>query len=136
LNYYAFCNDNPISLEDPFGLCVQEQNAGPNRVSTYLDPVLNDINSRYRYDLPAGIGLLYNADEPIFPTLRDTKRARTSKIPRVTRGNRMVKIYHRLRPYHGGKPILWLGSDHSNGPRRSGEFEDYGRAMAEEERIA
>jgi len=35
------------------------------------------------------------------------KRAKTSKIQKVTRGNVTVKIYRRVRPYYDGKRILW-----------------------------
>ena len=64
------------------------------------------------------------------------KRAKMSKIQRVTRGNVTVKIYRRERPYYDGKRILWQVSDYSNGSRRLREFADHGHAMAEAERIA
>jgi len=64
------------------------------------------------------------------------KRAKMSKIQRVTIGNVTVKIYRRERPYYDGKRILWQVSDYSNGSRRLREFADHGHAMAEAERIA
>ncbi len=57
LNFYLFCNGNPISETDPFGLCA----VGDNNAFSWVNPLVNDLNSRYRNDLPTGLNWLYNA---------------------------------------------------------------------------
>jgi RHS repeat-associated protein len=59
LNFYSYADGNPVSLMDPFGLGPQEVSL--SWVQRYIDPIVNDLQSRYRYDLPTGMNWLNNA---------------------------------------------------------------------------
>jgi RHS repeat-associated protein len=59
LNFYAFCNGNPISQTDPFGLCADGNNSG-GLMQTYVNPFVDSLTSGYRSDLPPGLNSFYN----------------------------------------------------------------------------
>ncbi|MBI4734138.1 MAG: hypothetical protein HY779_04920 [Rubrobacteridae bacterium] len=56
LNRYAYCNGNPVSLIDPFGLCSKEDGYNHDAINTILDAV------QYGLDLA---GLMPGFGEPV-----------------------------------------------------------------------